>query len=496
MPIVQTAGQLRASREIPDLVTPPSGASSPLNYGTPSFHTYARIYATQPNVRTCIDFLARNMAQLNLHVFRRVSDTDRERLSDHPLAQLIAAPNPGTCRYKQFEMLMLDLGIYYTGYWLKLRNQGRLWLVRLPPEDVTPDGWLLPKAFYWQPANQGDAITLAPEDVVYITGYDPCNPLQGLSPLETLRRTLAEETAASTYRESFWTNAARLEGVIHRPAGASKWTPEQKQAFREQWHTRFAGHPGQTAVLDEGMTFQAISQTAKDSEYVAARKLTREECAAAYHIPLPMVGILEHATFSNVKEQHKQLYQDTLGPWCAWLQEEIERQVLVEFADTKGIYTEFNIAEKLKGSFEEQALSLQALVGRPIMTPNEGRARLNLPAMTNDPTADQLARPLNQTTGSGTPSLPPPEALEPLVRRAWMRQRAALEKVPVTDRAAAFDRRRWDRELAEDLRPVFEAHGVPDAPREAWVMATAINRDTVARLMQGAVEAFEALEAT
>src|SRR5690554_6984432 len=55
--------------------------------------------------------------------------------------------------------------------------------------------------------------------------------------------------------------------------------------------------------------------TRRSSDLIEARKLTREEVAAAYYIPPPLVGILDHATFSNIREQHKQLYQDTLGPW-------------------------------------------------------------------------------------------------------------------------------------------------------------------------------------
>jgi len=229
----------------------------------------------------------------------------------------------------------------------------------------------------------------------------------GLSPLETLRQVLTEDAAASAYRKSYWINSSRIEGVIQRPLEAPKWNPQQKQAFREQWQQRFGGsaNAGQTAVLEDGMTFQSTSYSAKDSEYVPARKLTREEVAAAYHVPLPMVGILDHATYSNIREQHKQLYQDCLGPWLKMLQEEIARQLLPEARDRDHVYFEFNINEKLKGSFEEQALSIQATVGRPVMTLNEGRARLNLPSIKDDPTADQVALPLNTSTGAA--ALPP-----------------------------------------------------------------------------------------
>lgn len=368
--------------------------------------TYAAIYRTQPNVRTCVDFLARNIAQIGLHAFRRVSDLDRVRLADYPLLDWLDHPNPGTTRFRLFESLMQDLGIYFNAFWLKVRRpDNRIGLVRLPPEAMTIEGWLVPAAFIWT-LPDGRKMPFTPDQIVYFGGYDPCDPLMGLSPLETLRQILSEDAAQTAYRRHYWQNASLIDGVVMRPAGVAKWTPDQKVAFREQWQARRSA--GGTAVLEDGMTFQATTFSARDSEFVAARKLTREECAAAYHIPLPMVGILDHATFSNIKEQHKQLYQDCCGPWLQLIVEELERQLLPEVADNDRVYLEFNIADKLRGSFEEQASSLYFMVGRPIMTANEGRARLNLPRITDDPSADTIAMPLNTSAGPAAPSPPEP----------------------------------------------------------------------------------------
>ena len=265
---------------------------------------------------------------------------------------------------------------------------------------------------FWLLWPDGRRLAYAPADIVYFSGYDPLNPLCGISPLETLRATLAEEAAAREYREHYWQNSARIEAVIERPANAPTWTTEKKQAFREQWDTRFASvrNAGKVPVLEDGMSYKAIAFSARDSEYVAARKLTREECAAIYNVPQPSVGILDHATFSNIKEQHKQLYQDTLGPWCKFFAEEFMLQLLPDVEalgyDTANVYVEANIAEKLKGSFEEQAQAIFMLTGRPIMTANEARARLNLPAMTDDPSADELQRPLNMASGGSDTAAP------------------------------------------------------------------------------------------
>jgi len=61
---------------------------------------YAEIWRTQESVRTVVSFLARNIAQLGLHMYERVGDADRQRLQDHPLAALLRRPNPWTSKYR------------------------------------------------------------------------------------------------------------------------------------------------------------------------------------------------------------------------------------------------------------------------------------------------------------------------------------------------------------------------------------------------------------
>src|SRR5262245_49093902 len=166
---------------------------------------YATLYRTQPNVRTVIDFLSRNIAQLGLHAYRRVSDTDRERLANHELIQWIEAPNPATTAYRLIESTMCDLGIYFNAFWLKVRLSNRIGLVRVPPETMMVQGWLQPSVFIWTTPD-GVAHEVEPRNVVHFSGYDPCDPLMGLSPLETLRQLLAEDTAATTYQKAYWMN--------------------------------------------------------------------------------------------------------------------------------------------------------------------------------------------------------------------------------------------------------------------------------------------------
>ena len=53
----------------------------------------ADLYRTQPHLRTVVSFLARNIAQLPVHVFDRVSDEDRRRVTGEGVALVVKRPN-------------------------------------------------------------------------------------------------------------------------------------------------------------------------------------------------------------------------------------------------------------------------------------------------------------------------------------------------------------------------------------------------------------------
>ena len=372
---------------------------------------YETIWRTQPQVRTVIGFLARNIAQLGIHTFRRVSDTDRERMTGHPLAKLLASPMPGMTMYRFVERIVADSALYDNWFGIKLKLNGELRILPVPPTLIRPYGgnWIRPE--YYETAGGRD---FGVDEVVHIHGYSPENLTYGASPIESLRELLLESSEAAKQRSQMWKAGARLTGVLVRPTEAPDWGPTEKRRFREMWRTfsEGGGAEGGTPILEDGMEYKAVGFNPEQAQYIEARKLTREEVSAAYFIPPPLIGILDHATYSNIKEQHAHLYQDTLGPWMVMLQQEIAAQILPDLpGDNSDVYCEFNIDSKLRGSFEEQAVAASTATGRPWMTVNETRARNNLPSIEG---GDSLITPMNVTEGglaSPRDTAPDPAAL-------------------------------------------------------------------------------------
>jgi HK97 family phage portal protein len=373
--------------------------------GGPYAGAYASLYRTQPAVRTVLDFLAENIAQLGLHAYRWLDQTDRVRLQPtHPLSKLLRTPNGRTTRYRLIRDLVQDVGIYGNAYWVKLgpREDSVDELLRIPPTALEviagPDTPGLPEAYHWTWPN-GGRRELAPKDVIHFRLYSPESPLVGLSPLETLRRLLGEEQAAIDYRAWFWQNGAKLSGWIGRPKDAPRWSEPQRTQFRDEWQQfHSAQHAGRTAVLEDGMEFNPVTATARDSQLIESRKLTREEVAAVYHVPPAMIGITEAQGYGSIREQHKVLYQDVLSPWLEMITTELELQLVPDFGDSADLYLEFNINAKLQGSFEEQATALNTAVGAPWMSRNEARTRQHLPRI-DDPAFDQPVTRLDLAEG-------------------------------------------------------------------------------------------------
>lgn len=362
----------------------------------------SQLWATQPHLRTVITFRARNVAQLGLHVFERVSETDRQRDHESPLAVALRRPDLAMTVYDLIFSLVGDLDLYDRAYWLiATADDSRPLLRRLPPSWVEPifaDAFSV-KAYR---VKRGDKFVDVPADqVLAFSGYAPASPVGASPTIESLKDTLREQIEASAYRAQVWKRGGRVSAVLERPVGAPQWSEGAREAFREDWYAKFTGRgakAGGTPILEDGMTLRRIDFNAQEQQFVDVAKLALATVASAYHVNPTMVGQLDNANYSNVREFRRMLYGDTLGPLLAQIEARINAFLLPMLGmDPRRYYAEFNLQEKLQGSFEEQAAVMSTMVGAPIMTRDEGRARFNLPAIGGE--AEALVTPLNVLIG-------------------------------------------------------------------------------------------------
>jgi hypothetical protein len=116
----------------------------------------------------------------------------------------------------------------------------------------------------------------------------------------------------------------------------------------------------------------------EDMQYLSGRQLNREECCAVWDVPPPAVQILDRATFSNITEQMRSLYRETMGWRIEAYEDTLANQLAMDFAGDGSLYSEFLMDSVLRGSFEARTAAKAQAIQTGQMTPAEARADENL----------------------------------------------------------------------------------------------------------------------
>ena len=469
-------------------------------------YTASRLYQSQDNLKAVVDFLAASIAQLPLNVYTRNGETDRERDRKSPAARLLWRPNSAMTEFEFIRAMMIEYYVFGTVYVLVLpdadsRSGWQIWPV--------PSEWVIgteSKNAYMADSitvvakGSGAPVKIPSTDFVQFKTYSPGNPGGYVSPISALRQTLEEQIQAGKFRRQLWGSSGRLNAQIIRPANVQAWDDEQRKrfvdAFREAWGAG-GSKAGSIPLLEDGMEIKPFQTSFKESQWMESVKLSREACAAAYRVNPSLIWHTDTQTYASSRDNARALYAECLGPDLQMLQQRINAFLLPMIgADPEDTYVEFDLTEKLKGSFEERASILQSAVGGPWMTRNEARADNNLPPVEG---GDELIVPLNVVEGGqaspqdthmdeqepmavesapkmrtkaeaeklrvkARSSKEEDEKMADVLRAFWKRQgRAVLPKIGAKS-AKWWDEDRWNKELADDIEPVIDA--VADAHGE------------------------------
>ena len=488
--------------------------------------TAKELYRTQDNLQAVVNFLANSIAQLPLKVYIRDGETERKRDRDSIAAQLLYRPNRDQTEYEFIRALMVEYFVFGSVY---------VWL--LPDADIesgyqlriVPQDWIIkseadttyaPATIRICATNNGTAVDVPREEFVQFKTYSAGNPGGYLSPIAALRQTLTEQVEAGKFRSQLWKSSGRLNAQIIRPKDVAPWDDNARQRFatmfRESWGSG-GSKAGSIPVMEDGMEIKPFSTSFKESEWSQSVKLSRESVAAAYGVNPSLIWHSDTQTYASSKDNARALYAECLGPVLQMLQQRINAFLLPMVGASSNTYVEFDLTEKLKGSFEERASILQSATGRPYMTVDEARAEMNLPLLP-DGQGEGLVVPLNvEVSGQANPGndydypgvdnqgkkLEPcgcksckteqtinikgmstkedDEKVTNVLKKFFERQaRSVIPRVGAGEQDF-WNADRWNDELADDLGPVLEEiadqHGVEAADILNYVYDTDITRE-------------------
>lgn len=246
---------------------------------------------------------------------------------------------------------------------------------RLHPKYVTinTDGTKV-TGYTYAASSSAKAMEYKPDVIVHFRLDDPDSDLYGLSPLDSLQRTVAADIFAMEYNGNFFENSAQT-GVIFNMKNCSAEEVERNRTWLE---TNYVGarNAHKPLILEGDIDVKKSVSTPQEMQFVELRKFNREEILSVLDVPATKVAISGDSNRSTSKEDDNTFRGETIQPLQSVVEEEISNTLILGMFGWDDIV--FRHREVSKRDLIELTKMLTELEKYGVYSPDEIRGELGM----------------------------------------------------------------------------------------------------------------------
>jgi HK97 family phage portal protein len=246
-----------------------------------------------------------------------------DEISDHPLLELLARPNPGSSAPDLLEAWYGYLLVSGNAYLEAIAVGAAIReLHTLRPDRMKvvpgPGGW--PEAFEYTTDGKTQRIAgeVAPGvgRVLHFKLFHPLSDHYGLSPIEAAASAIDIHNTASRWNKALLDNSARPSGALVYTARDGNLTVEQYDRLKAELEQGFQGaaRAGRPLLLEGGLDWKSMSLSPRDMDFIEAKHVAAREIALALGVPPMLLGIPGDNTYSNYQEATRTFWRSTVLP--------------------------------------------------------------------------------------------------------------------------------------------------------------------------------------
>ena len=349
-------------------------------------------HATQQSaVFQCTRVLSESIGAMPVGLYVK-DGQGRIKATSHPVNQLISQkPNSFQTPAEFYEMLMVHLCFRgnFTAKIVRLGDGTVRELIPFHPDQVSRELNDDYEIIHTVKYGKGKEETFNDNDIFHVKIFSE-NGVDGLNPIEYARKSIGLSANLERHGAALFKNGARPGGVLSTDARIEK---DQATAYREMWEQANGGDKqGGTAVLGNGLKYQAIGMNSADSQWLESRSFQKTDIAGFYRVPPHKINIMDNATFSNIEHQSLEFVRDSLTPYAVKIEQRMNRSLLTQAELDKGYYTKINFNSILRGDTTARAEFYSSMTNNGAISPNEIRALEELNPYEG---GDSFLRPLN-----------------------------------------------------------------------------------------------------
>lgn len=289
--------------------------------------TYTSMYKQHPIVRAAIDKLAKSSVAAGYQFGSRDSSDD----VNEARAKILSASFARSQATGLLRQTYTDLLIYGDAYWFvtKSRKGVPYRFLRQDPSTITVviDTELRDVTKYIVRDQKGNETQYDSVDFVHFKLFDPANEVYGLSLLESLKSTVAQDLFAQTYNEAFFENSAQT-GIVFNMRNASKEEVDRNREFLKKEYVS-AKNAHKPLLLEGDVSVGRSVATPAEMQFIEGRKQLLMEILAVFDIPYTKIGgTSESANRSQSSENDKSFRAESIVPLQSIVEEGINEQLI------------------------------------------------------------------------------------------------------------------------------------------------------------------------
>jgi HK97 family phage portal protein len=336
-------------------------------------------------VYACVTGIASDIAKMRIKLNRNVNGIWEEIDYTHgndgltPVLALLRRPNGYQNRIQFITCWILSKLLYGNAYVLKQRDSSGVVvaLYVLYPRWVWPlvasDGSVYYSLNQDYLSEVSEGKTIPASEIIHDRMPELWHPLVGVSPLYACAMSVTMGNKIQANSTAHAGNASRPGGIVTVPGEISDETATR---LKSAWETNYGGmNSGRVAILGDGMKFDAVHETAEQSQLVDQLKWTVSDVARAFHYPEFKLGGDLPRYAGSVDALITSYYTDCLQT----LIESLEICLDEGLGLPNGICTEVDTDALMRMDTAALFKSNTEGVTGGWLAPNEARQRTNLP---------------------------------------------------------------------------------------------------------------------
>ena len=282
------------------------------------------------------------------------------------------------------ELCRNDAGNAYA--WIDTRRPERPQLWPLDPYKVRvwyDDGCKLADApdVWYQVATPTGTMTLGSEEVLHFKSHNTRDGLVGIPVREQLASTIEGNAKAQAFINKLYDSGMTAKLVLQYTGGLNDANVQALREGVENYASDDLKKGLQNIIpIPYGMTLTPLNLKLADSQFLEIKQYTAMQIASAFGVKPYQIGDYSKSSYASAEAQQLSFLVDTLLFIVKQYEEEIGFKLLHDTEEAAGYHVKFNTAVILRADQQTQINTLSTAVQSFLMTPNEARERLDLPA--------------------------------------------------------------------------------------------------------------------